>query len=242
MSFVHSRFGPELLEDVLTWLGDAMFSTIKFCLAEEKGTKLGHTHYHIWIDGPTPKTIRNRMGAICKSLKIETSQGRGNKYYSVKECDAGMLDYVVKDGKIILHNLSSEQIQTAKAQAKIRWPIENDIDKLIIATSPNGNTIMDIQQLHTHSSNNAQKKKEACHVRFLQYVKTQDCTEMTLKELNELFVQWTKGAYEMRNVSAPIRYAYYMTRPEARKDGLKKALAEEIYERHFSKVFWHDEK
>lgn len=78
-------------------------------------------------------------------------------------------------------------------------------------------------------------KREPAHIRFYSYC--QDIWDgpsdnPTLDEITDAWIDWTSGAWELRNVSAPIRYTWYMLHKKDPK--MKKLMKNEIMRKLFS--------
>ena len=78
-------------------------------------------------------------------------------------------------------------------------------------------------------------KREPAHIRFYKYC--QDIWDgpndnPTMEEIIDAWIDWTQGAYELRNVSAPIRYSWYMLNNKDPK--FKKQMKEEMLRKLFS--------
>lgn len=163
-------------------------------------------HYHCWIPKEADtklwkERLRTYYDSKLPGLKWNT---HANAYYTVKEHDSfyAWVDYVVRDPDV-------------KISSWIKWnrpgeppPIRSEIP---IVAQP-------INSLVITPPTVSQPKKAACHIRFYEWLQRQEIeNDLSITEIQEYWIEWTSGAYELRNVSAPIRYAWYMLQTDKKE-------------------------
>ena len=181
-------------------------------------------HYHCWLpkDTATVKQWKERLRAYydtqVPNLKWNT---HSNAYYTVKEHDSfhKWVEYVARDADV-------------KVSSWIKWNLPGDPPKLftledLVVPAP-VNEIVVLPSIPEKDKT----KREAAHIRFYNWLmKQQIDDELTIHEITEYWVEWSHGAYELRNVTAPIRYAWYMLQID--KKAAKERLVREILRKNF---------
>lgn len=180
-------------------------------------------HYHCWVpkDYATVKLWKERLRTYYDSrvsnLKWNT---HANSYYTIKDHDSfdRWVQYVVKDPDV-------------KVSSWVKWNLPGSppqlysLDDLVLP--PPINEII-VNQLPEKDKS----KREAAHLRFYAWLLKQSVDdELTIHQITEYWIEWTSGAYELRNVSAPIRYAWYMLQTD--KKSAKERLVREIMRKNF---------
>lgn len=97
----HVRFHPQLVDDVIKWIGNA-----KHIMSKEFGSKLGNEHYHLILyKKVTLDAVRKYFQRLCKAHGLQTDKGQANKWYGgVKLFPTNGPQYVSKEGNIISSN------------------------------------------------------------------------------------------------------------------------------------------
>lgn len=181
-------------------------------------------HYHCWLPFEAPtKATELEWKLKCRTYYDSVLSGlnwnrNANAYYTVKCHDSykRWFEYVVRDPDV-------------KISSWIKWNREGEPPPILveipIVAQPT-NSLVIIPKMES-------QRKEACHLRFWKWLQNQEVEDdLSITEIQEYWIEWTSGAYELRNVSAPIRYAWYMlqTDKEAAKTRLVREMSRKIFE------------
>lgn len=227
-----------VIKGVLHQYGPDFFKDISGCVVVEHAIGLvqkERPHYHIWYPGvsdedSTRRSLRNYYDTKNKELKWNT---HANAYYTVKKHD---------DFEAWLHYTWYNA--DCKLPALLVWNLPGErpvrlMDELILP-APSGSDGIALTGVTTSavavaSQPPKEKRKEACYLKFYKYCKDSlvgPNDKPTLDDIVELWIAFTCGNYELRNVSAPVRYAWYMLNDK--EERIKNKMINEIKTKLFS--------
>lgn len=197
-------------------------------------------HYHIWI--PEPWTCKAQGLKLEKRYKQQIREFFMPRISGVdwnKDCNAL---YCVKHHDSFhtwVRYVTEEQIKKGswyKWNCRGEPPPMRQMDDLILPVvnveTPTNVIHYEVSPVVAKTPKDA-SKREAAHIRFYNWLLQQEIEdELTIHEITEYWVEWSHGAYELRNVTAPIRYAWYMLQTD--KKTAKERLVREIHRKLFS--------
>lgn len=185
-------------------------------------------HYHCWIPGVSRLSqfkadLRGYYDGLIPDLKWNT---HANAYWTVKEHGSfeSWLNYVLneecKSPTVVVWNRSGPR--------PVSPDVSRSIDDLIIPA----NVVTEVPVVKSPES--SRSKKEPCYKRFINYLNSQNVRNPTLDECLEYWFEWTNGNYELRNVSGPVRHAYYVLNDK--DPDIRKMFVREMRRKLFSDV------
>lgn len=186
-------------------------------------------HYHCWIPGVPSISrfkaeLREYYDGLISDLKWNT---HANAYWTVKEHGSfkSWLKYVLYDDckspSVIVWNRSDPRPELPD--------LARSIDELIIPA----NVVTEVP-ITTALPGISRSKKDPCYKRFLGYLNSENVKNPSLDECLEYWFDWTAGNYELRNVSGPVRHAYYMLNDK--DPDIRKMFVREMRRKLFSDV------
>lgn len=204
------------------------------CIGQHKEglTQKERPHYHIWL--PNTYTVKNVKADLRKyydtlipDLKWNT---HANAYYTVKDHDSfqNWKEYVFNPDLAECKKPTVELWNSLEPR-----PIISDINDLVFELPHDESKVVKKEV----------SKRANASVRFLEFCRKEDITHPTIREVTQLWVEWTKGSYELRNVTAPIRHVFYILNDE--DPLIKDLMVDELLDRfpgfqHFGKKISHE--
>lgn len=201
-----------------------------------RGKRAEKPHYHCWLPDESLKSaIRDWYNDRLPDLDWKKN---GNAYWAWKPHDSfrRWVEYVFhtkaecKEPRVVIWNILG-----------VPEPVPRLIENLIIPTQDvEGGRAHDgvpvpVCVVAPSAPQKNKSKREPAHIRFHAY-----CSEIwdgpndtpELDDIMDAWIDWTQGAYELRNVSAPIRYTWYMLNKKDPK--MKRTMKEEMRRKLFS--------
>lgn len=168
-------------------------------------------HFHIWIPighvEQLKKDLRKFYDARIPGLEWNT---HANAYYTVKDYDKfeNWIEYVYNPQTAKCKKPTIELWRSPQTRPP-PLPEVIEVNELIYETGDPTN-VQEPKVIITKDKS----KRESASARFLKYCKQEEMENATIEEVAEAWIEWTKGSYELRNVTAPIRHAYFMLNGE----------------------------
>lgn len=188
-------------------------------------------HYHVWFPGTIKldvlKTqLRYYYDEKIPGLKWNT---HANSYYSLKLHNdwEKWIDYVYykcldcKDPSIIVWNRRDKR-------PDVLPDVPRSLDELIL---PPVNVVTVVPMVTPVSS---KSKKDPAYKRFMNYLILKNVKTPSLDQLLDHWFEWTNGNYELRNVSGPVRHAYFELNDK--DSDIQKMFVREMRRKLFSDV------
>jgi len=208
-----------------------LFEEVRLALDKIPGVYIGEhpadsgcsrTHYHIYYTDTKVRGHDNFIKFFKKTYNLEAL--KGNKDFAVS-MPTSLLDwfqYVYggpseDSANVLLDGVMSRPWRMANvimSNGPLLYPLYPiNFQEIPILPHPTDTELAQLQEMTVqHVTLKDSQKKEPCYIRFWRYClkeigdRDYGSRGELLEEIGDAWIDWTDGAYELRNVSAPIRY------------------------------------